>query len=96
MELLGDVGHVESHFGLFRDSVSIDARQVLSLRQAYHRLRNNLGHIGWYSLVTRLELKLDSVRLDIVLILTQDRCKICAERTIGSETILDAPNGTPM
>jgi hypothetical protein len=28
MELLGDVGHVESHFGLFEDSVSVDARQV--------------------------------------------------------------------
>jgi hypothetical protein len=37
---------------------------------------------------------LDSVRLEIVLILTQDRCTVCAERTIGSEIILDAPNGT--
>ena len=36
-----------------------------------------------------------SVRLDIVLILTQDRCVLCAERTIGSEIILDAPDGTP-
>jgi hypothetical protein len=26
MELLGDVGHVESHFGLFGDSVNVDAR----------------------------------------------------------------------
>jgi hypothetical protein len=26
MELLGDVGHVESHFGLFGDSVSVGAR----------------------------------------------------------------------
>jgi hypothetical protein len=26
MELLGEVGHVESLFGLFRDSVSIGAR----------------------------------------------------------------------
>jgi hypothetical protein len=25
MELLGDVGHVESHFGPFRDSVSAGA-----------------------------------------------------------------------
>ena len=32
-----------------------------------------------------------SVCLDIVLILTQDRCTVCAERTIGSEIILDAP-----
>ena len=30
-----------------------------------------------------------------VLILTQDRCTVCAEHTIGSEIILDAPDGTP-
>jgi hypothetical protein len=30
-----------------------------------------------------------------VLILTQDWCTICAERTMGSEIVLDAPNGTP-
>jgi hypothetical protein len=28
MELLSDVGHVKSRFGLFEDSVSVDARQV--------------------------------------------------------------------
>jgi hypothetical protein len=44
MVLLGDVGHVESCFGLFGDSVSVDARQVHSLHQTYHRLRNPLGH----------------------------------------------------
>jgi hypothetical protein len=43
----------------------------------------------------RLKWKLDSVRLEIVLVLTQDRCTVCAERTIGSEMILDAPDGTP-
>ena len=32
---------------------------------------------------------------DIVLILTQDRCMICVERTIGSEINSDAPDGTP-
>ena len=30
---------------------------------------------------------------DIVVILTQDGCTVCAERTIGSEIVLDAPNG---
>ena len=25
----------------------------------------------------------------------QDKCAICAKRTIGSEIILDAPDGTP-
>ena len=49
MELLGDVGHVESR----------------------------------------------SVRLEIVLILTQDQCMVCAERTTGSENVLDAPDETP-
>ena len=32
---------------------------------------------------------------NIVLILTQDRCTVCDERTIGSEIDLDAPDGTP-
>ena len=36
-----------------------------------------------------------SVHLDIVLIMTQDRCAVCAERAIGSEIILDAPDGIP-
>ena len=49
MELLGDVGHVESR----------------------------------------------SVHLKMVLVLVQDRCTVCVERTIGSEIILDTPDGTP-
>jgi hypothetical protein len=43
--------------------------------------------------VTRLKWKLVSVRLDTVLILIQDRCMVCAERTVCSEIILDAPDG---
>ena len=31
---------------------------------------------------------------DIELILTQDRCMVCVKRTIGSEIILDALDGT--
>jgi hypothetical protein len=31
----------------------------------------------------------------VVLVLTQDRCTVCAEHTIGSEIILDAPDGSP-
>jgi hypothetical protein len=30
-----------------------------------------------------------------VLVSVQDRCTVCAKRTIGSEIILDAPNDTP-
>jgi hypothetical protein len=48
-ELLRDVGHVESRYGLFGDS----------------------------------------------LVLVQDRCTVYAKYTIGSEIILDAPDGTP-
>ena len=48
MELLGDMGYVESHF----------------------------------------------FRLETVLVLVQDRCMVCTRRTIGSEIILVAPNGT--
>ena len=33
--------------------------------------------------------------MDIVLVLTQDRCTVCVERTIGSDIILDAPDGSP-
>jgi hypothetical protein len=34
--------------------------------------------------------------LDTVLILIQDMCTVCTERTISSEIVLDAPDGTPM
>ena len=36
-----------------------------------------------------------SVRLEILLISTHDMCMVCAERTIGLEIILAAPDGTP-
>jgi hypothetical protein len=46
-------------------------------------------------MVTRLTWKLVSFRLDIVLILTLDRCTVCVKCTIGSKIILYAPDGTP-
>ena len=49
MELLGDVGHVESRL----------------------------------------------VCLEMVLVLVQDRWMVCAKRTIGSDIVWDAPEGTP-
>ena len=36
-----------------------------------------------------------SVCLETVLVSVQDRCMVCAKRTIGSEIILDANDGTP-
>jgi hypothetical protein len=35
-----------------------------------------------------------SACLETVLVSVQDRCTVCAERTIGSKIILDAPDGT--
>ena len=49
MELLGDMGQMESSFG----------------------------------------------HLETVLVSVQDRCMVCANRTIGSKIILDASDGTP-
>ena len=42
------------------------------------------------------QLEAHFVHLEIVLILMQDRCTVCVEDTIGSEIILDAPDGAPM
>jgi hypothetical protein len=43
MELLGDLGHMESHFCLFTDSAHLDTRLVQGLRQTYHRLENHFA-----------------------------------------------------
>ena len=66
MELLGDMGHVESHFRPFVDSVSVGATYVQSLRQMYHRLRNRFGGTRWISKVTWVMWNLVLVRLEIV------------------------------
>ena len=36
-----------------------------------------------------------SVHLETVLVSVQDRCMVCARRTIGSEIVLDTLDGTP-
>jgi hypothetical protein len=35
------------------------------------------------------------VHLETLLVSVQDRCTVCAKRTIGSEIILDSTDGTP-
>jgi hypothetical protein len=35
------------------------------------------------------------VRLETVLVSVQDRCMVCAKRTIASQIVLDTPDGTP-
>jgi hypothetical protein len=46
-----------------------------------------LGDVGMLNLVL--------VCLETVFVSVQDRCTVCAKCTIGSEIILDAPDGTP-
>jgi hypothetical protein len=49
MELLGDLGFVESRFDQFAGSAHLDARLVKGLHRTYHRLRNHFGCIRWDS-----------------------------------------------
>jgi hypothetical protein len=48
MELLGDVGHVESCFGPFGNNVSVsanlDTRYVHGLHRMYQRVKNHFRH----------------------------------------------------
>jgi len=46
-----------------------------------------LGDVG--------QLESHLVRLEMEFVLVQDRCAVCAKRTIGSDIVLDAPDGTP-
>jgi hypothetical protein len=45
--------------------------------------------------VTRLQWKLGTVHLEIVLLLMHDWCTVCVECTVGSEIVLEAHDGTP-
>jgi nitrate reductase beta subunit len=46
-------------------------------------------------LVMRIKWNLDSVCLQIVLVLTQYRCTVCDKCTVGSKNIWDTHDGTP-
>jgi hypothetical protein len=46
-------------------------------------------------MVTWVMSKLVLVHLKMVLVSVQDRCTVCAKRTMGSKIISDAPDGTP-
>ena len=48
MELLDDVCHMESRFGLIRNNVSFGVRYVHGLRQMHRSLRNHFGSTCWY------------------------------------------------
>ena len=89
MELLGDVGQVEYCFFLFGVSVSVGARQVHCLRQTqaeksfWTHLMVPLGDVVKWELVL--------VCLEIVLILTQDRCTVCVEHTQAGKSFWTHP-----
>ena len=89
MELLGDVGHVESR------PVRMEMVLVLVQDRCTVCAIYRLGRTRWYSYVTKLNRKLVLVRFEIVLILTHDRCMVCAEGTTSSEIVLDAHDRTP-
>jgi hypothetical protein len=95
MELVSDVGRVESSFSPFGDSVSVSARLEHGLHRTYHRHRNRFGQSRSDSYVMRLKWKLGSVRFGIVLLLMQDWCTVYTKCTINIQIIFDALDGTP-
>jgi hypothetical protein len=95
MVLLGDEAQVEPQVNPIRDTANLDARQVHDLRRTYDRLRNHFGRTRWNTYVTWVMWNLVLVHSETVLVSEQDRCMVCAKHTIGSEIILDAPDGTP-
>jgi hypothetical protein len=93
--LLGDEAQLEARFGPFGASANLNARQVHGLRRKYHRVKNRFGRTRSNSSVMWILRNLILVHLDSGLLSGQDRCMVCAKRTISSEIIVDAPDGTP-
>jgi hypothetical protein len=60
-----------------------------------HRVRNHFGRTRWISYVTLVVWNLVSINLETMVVSVQDRCTVCAKRTIGTEINMDAPDGTP-
>ena len=65
------------------------------MNRMYYRLRNNFGCTQWNSKVTWVTWNLVSVHLETLLLSVQDRCMVCTKCPIGSEIVLDTPDGTP-
>ena len=85
MVLLGDEAQLEASFGPFGDSMfSAPDGARKSFWTHPMVLLCDVGHMESHS-----------VRLEMVLVLVQDWSTVCAERTIGSEIILDISDGTP-
>jgi hypothetical protein len=84
-------GSSEARISPFGDNVNLDTRSVHGLHRMFHRLGNHFRHTWWYTYMTWIKLKLILVHLEIVLMLPQDRCTVCAEHVTGLEIILDSP-----
>ena len=85
MVLLVDKALVEACFGPFGDSMySTPDGARKSFWTHPMVLLCDVGHMESHS-----------VRLEMVLVLVQDWCTVCAERTIDSNIVWDAPDGPP-
>jgi hypothetical protein len=58
-------------------------------------LGNHFRRTRWNTSMTWVRWNLVSVRLEMVLVSVQDRYMVYAKHSIGSEIVLDAPDGTP-
>ena len=76
-------GSSGSSFWPFGYSAKLDARLVHGLRQMYHRHGNHFRHNRWNPKVMWVMWNLASFRLETVLVSVQDRCMVCARRSIG-------------
>jgi hypothetical protein len=88
-------GSCGSLCGPFGNTVSVGVRYVHGLRRMYHRIGNQFGRIWWNSQVTWVMSNLILVYLETALLSVDDRCTVCAKRTIGPRMILDTPDGSP-
>ena len=89
------MGHVESCFSPFGDSVFVGARLVPGLRQTYHRLRKSFWTHPMVLLGDEAQVVARFGPFRDSIILMQDRCMVYTECTIGSEIVLDAFDGPP-
>jgi hypothetical protein len=71
-----------------QDSCTVCAKRSTSSEKSFWmHMMELLGDMVMWNIV--------SVCLEVVLLLTQDGCTVCTKSTIGSEIILNAPDGTP-
>jgi hypothetical protein len=91
MELLGDMGLVESHFGLFGDSVSVGQDRFMVC--AKHIIGSEIIlDAPWY--VTCVMWNPILIHLEIVSVSVNERSTVCAQCSTSSQIVFDAHDGT--